>query len=46
MKVVLINRSDQLGGAAIATLRLMHGFQALGVDARTFRKLVSLETRM
>ena len=34
MKVVLINRSDQLGGAAIATLRLMHGFQALGVDAR------------
>ena len=34
MKVVLINRSDQLGGAAIATLRLMHGLQQLGVDAR------------
>lgn len=34
MKVVLINRSDQLGGAAIATLRLMHGLRSLGVDAR------------
>lgn len=34
MKVVLINRSDQLGGAAIATLRLMHGLQSLGVEAR------------
>lgn len=34
MKVVLINRSDQLGGAAIATLRLMHGLRLLGVDAR------------
>jgi len=34
MRVVLINRSDQLGGAAIATLRLMHGLQQLGVDAR------------
>lgn len=34
MRVVLINRSDQLGGAAIATLRLMRGLQQLGVDAR------------
>ena len=34
MRVVLINRSDQLGGAAIATLRLMHGLQQLGVHAR------------
>ena len=34
MRVVLINRSDQLGGAAIATLRLMHGLQQLGMDAR------------
>lgn len=34
MRVVLINRSDQLGGAAIATLRLMHGLQQQGVDAR------------
>ena len=30
----MINRSDQLGGAAIATLRLMHGLQQLGVEAR------------
>ncbi|MBQ9219084.1 MAG: glycosyltransferase [Muribaculaceae bacterium] len=34
MRVVLINRSDQLGGAAIATLRLMHGLRQQGVDAR------------
>ncbi len=34
MKVLLINRSDQLGGAAIATLRLMHGLRSLGADAR------------
>lgn len=34
MKVVLINRSDELGGAAIATLRLMRGLRRLGVDAR------------
>lgn len=34
MKVVLINRSDQLGGAAMATLRLMFGLRSLGVDAR------------
>ena len=34
MRIVLINRSDQLGGAAIATLRLMHGLQQQGADAR------------
>ena len=34
MRIVLINRSDLLGGAAIATLRLMHGLQQQGADAR------------
>lgn len=34
MKVVLINRSDMLGGAAIATLRLMRGLINVGIDAR------------
>ena len=34
MKVVLINRSDMKGGAAIVSLRLVHALQGAGVDAR------------
>lgn len=34
MKVVIINRSDIIGGAAIASLRLVHALQEAGVDAR------------
>lgn len=34
MKVVLINHSDNLGGAAVASLRLMQSLQFEGVDAR------------
>ena len=34
MKVVLINRSDWLGGAAKASFRLMNALQQQGVDAR------------
>ncbi len=34
MKVVFINKSDSVGGAAVVTLRLMLAMQELGVDAR------------
>ncbi len=34
MKVVLINRSDTIGGAAVVTVRLMHALRSAGVDAR------------
>lgn len=34
MKVVLINHSDRLGGAAVVTYRLMHALRRAGVDAR------------
>lgn len=34
MNVLLINRSDHLGGAAIASLRLMHALSQEGVNAR------------
>ena len=34
MKVVIINRSDALGGAAIASSRLCHALQGAGTDAR------------
>lgn len=34
MKVVLINHSDNLGGAAVASLRLMEALRLEGVDAR------------
>lgn len=34
MKVVIINRSDHRGGAAIASARLMESLRLLGVDAR------------
>ena len=34
MNIVLINRSDLLGGAAIATTRLLHGLNKAGVSAR------------
>lgn len=34
MKVVLINRSDTVGGAAVVTVRLMHALRHAGVDAR------------
>lgn len=34
MRVVLINRSDSMGGAAIVTVRLMKALAQLGVDAR------------
>ena len=34
MKVVVINRSDSLGGAAIVSLRLVRALQQAGVDAR------------
>lgn len=33
-KVVLINHSDTLGGAAIVTFRLMQALRQQGVDAR------------
>lgn len=34
MKVVLINRSDSLGGAAVASARLMRAMRRSGIDAR------------
>ena len=34
MKVVLINRSDMKGGAAVVSLRLAHALQEAGVDVR------------
>ena len=34
MKVVLINRSDTVGGAAVVTVRLMNALRAVGIDAR------------
>ena len=34
MKVVIINRSDALGGAAIASTRLCHALRKTGADAR------------
>ena len=34
MKVVIISRSDDTGGAAIVSLRLMDALRARGVDAR------------
>lgn len=34
MRVVIINRSDALGGAAIASARLCHALQGAGTDAR------------
>lgn len=34
MRVLLVNRSDMLGGAAIASHRLMRALRAMGVDAR------------
>lgn len=34
MKVVIINRSDIIGGAAIASLRLLHAMLDSGVEAR------------
>ncbi len=34
MRVVLINKSDARGGAAVVTFRLMMAFRSLGVDAR------------
>ncbi|MBR1804115.1 MAG: glycosyltransferase [Muribaculaceae bacterium] len=34
MNILLVNRSDLLGGAAIATSRLMDGLNALGAQAR------------
>ena len=33
-KVVLVNHSDTLGGAAIVTFRLMQALRQIGVDAR------------
>ena len=33
MRVVIINKSDSKGGAAVASLRLMHALCANGVDA-------------
>lgn len=34
MRVVLINKSDRTGGAAVVTLRLMNALRAAGIDAR------------
>lgn len=34
MKVIIINRSDATGGAAVVSRRLMHALRAQGVDAR------------
>ena len=34
MNIILINRSDYLGGAAIASMRLMHGLNEAGANAR------------
>ena len=34
MKVVLVNKSDSKGGAAVVSLRLMHALVDAGVDAR------------
>ena len=34
MRVVIINRSDALGGAAIASARLCHALQSAGADGR------------
>lgn len=34
MKVVLVNRSDMQGGAAVVSLRLVHALQEAGVDTR------------
>lgn len=34
MKIILINKSDATGGAAVVTFRLMEALRALGVDAR------------
>ena len=34
MKVVIINKSDSTGGAAVVSFRLMNALRAAGVDAR------------
>lgn len=34
MKIVIINKSDSTGGAAVVSRRLMEAFVAMGVDAR------------
>ena len=34
MKVVIVNNSDSLGGAAIVSRRLMHALRDAGVDTR------------
>lgn len=34
MKVVLVNRSDATGGAAVVTLRLLEALRAAGIDAQ------------
>lgn len=34
MRIVLINKSDARGGAAVVTYRLMEGLRSLGIDAR------------
>ncbi|MCH4155216.1 MAG: glycosyltransferase [Muribaculaceae bacterium] len=34
MKVTIVNKSDQVGGAAVVSLRLMHALRDAGVDAR------------
>ena len=34
MKVAIINRSDERGGAAVVSARLMEALRAKGVDAR------------
>lgn len=34
MRAVIVNKSDERGGAAVVSLRLMHALRAAGVDAR------------
>lgn len=34
MKIVLVNKSDATGGAAVVTFRLMQALRSIGVDAR------------
>lgn len=34
MKIVIINKSDSTGGAAVVSSRLLHALRGLGVDAR------------
>lgn len=34
MKIVIVNKSDRTGGAAVVSFRLMEALRGIGVDAR------------